>query len=95
MSKKKKKAPLSKNSPQKISNQSPDKKKLRPLPRTMLLVDLVFLAGVQLLCDNDILAETPGNIATLLGALVLLAALYIQFCRPDEGQSGGEKRLGK
>lgn len=67
---------------QKISSETPGKSRLKPLVRTMLLSDLVFLAAVQWLYDLDMVLPMAADVATAGGSLVLAAALYIQFRTP-------------
>ncbi len=64
-------------------------KKLTPLVRTMILVDLVFLAGVQMASDYEVIHPLVGTIASVLGLIVLIVALGIQF-----RSSNSDHRLG-
>ncbi len=81
--------------PQKVSSESPSGNKLKPMVRTMLLSDLVFLAAVQWLCELDMIVSTAADLATIGGTLVLIVALYLQFCTP-KGRNNLEKHtVGK
>ncbi len=66
---------------------------MKPLVRTMLLSDLVFLAAVQWLVDLDMILPMAADIATVGGALVLAVALYIQFRVQKELKSGSKSNL--
>lgn len=80
MAQKRKKKQTKPREMKKVSPKTPAKNQLKPLVRTMLLTDLVFLAGIQILCDMGVIMESAGTGATMLGALVLIVALFIQFC---------------
>lgn len=65
-------------------------KKLTPLVRTMIMVDLVFLAGVQMVSDYEIIHPLVGTIASVVGLVVLIVALGIQF-----RSASSDHRLGR
>ena len=57
------------------------RRRMNPIARNILLGDLVYLSIIQLLDTNSMLTETASNIATLIGALMIPAALYFQFVK--------------
>ena len=61
-----------------------DKNRLKPVARNLLLGDLVMLAATQLLVSQELIGNLVANALTILGVILLLIALYIQF-------SGGPK----
>ncbi len=65
------------------------RKRMDPMARTLLLVDLVFLAILSLLDANQLLSPPVSAIGTILGVILLLAALWFQFGKKDKfGRSG-------
>lgn len=65
------------------------RKKMNPTARTLLLIDLVFLAAVSLLDMNQMVSPVVNAIATIVGIVLLLAALWFQFGKKDKwGRSG-------
>ena len=65
------------------------RKRMDPTARNLLLVDLVFLAVVSLLDMNQMLSPIVNAIATIVGIVLLLAALWFQFGKKDKwGRSG-------
>ena len=64
--------------------------RMDPTARTLLLGDLVFLAICQLLYSNGLMSDLVSNITTILGVILLLAALWIQF---GGGKGSGSQRL--
>lgn len=55
------------------------KKRLDPTARMLLYGDLVFLAIISLLDYNSMLSELAGGVCTIIGVILLLAALWFQF----------------
>lgn len=65
------------------------RKRMDPTARTLLLVDLVFLAVISLLDMNQMLSAAVSTIATIIGLILLIAALWFQFGKKDKfGRSG-------
>ncbi len=58
-------------------------KRFKPLAYGLLWGDLVFLAACQLMVRAGVLNETNATIATVLGVILLLAALVMQFGPSD------------
>ena len=54
-------------------------KRFDPLARNLLWLDLVFLAAAQIMLSNGMITNAIANVATLVGVILLFAALYIQF----------------
>ena len=65
-------------------------KQMDPTARTLMLADLVFLAICQLLYNNGLLSEGLSNATTVLGAILLIVALWLQF---GKKRSSGGGRL--
>lgn len=65
------------------------RKRMDPTARTLLLLDLVFLAILSLLDANQMISAPVSAIGTIIGVILLLAALWFQFGRKDKfGRSG-------
>lgn len=69
------------------------KKRMNPTARMLLWGDLVYLAVISLLDRSALLSETAGSIATIIGLILLLLALWFQFGKKGGGRSGGGKVL--
>ena len=72
------------------------KKRMDPTARALLLGDLVFLAVVSMLDagndGNGILSPTVSGLCTIIGIVLLVIALWIQF-GPKGGGAGKGPRL--
>ena len=66
------------------------KKRMNPVARTLLLIDLLFLAVVSLLDINEMISDVISGACTLIGVAMLLIALWLQF-GPKRRGSGGPK----
>ena len=55
------------------------RKRMDPTARTLLLGDLVFLAAVSLLDANGMVSGPVNAISTIIGIVLLVAALWFQF----------------
>ena len=65
------------------------RKRMDPTARTLLLLDLVFLAILSLLDANQMISAPVSAIGTIIGVILLLAALWFQFGKKDKfGRSG-------
>lgn len=65
------------------------RKRMDPTARTLLLLDLVFLAILSLLDANQMISAPLSAIGTIIGVILLLAALWFQFGKKDKfGRSG-------
>lgn len=71
---------------------SRNKKRMDPTARAMLYGDLVFLAVVSILEANSMLSPIVAGICTLIGLILMVAALWIQF-GPKNGGPGPGRRL--
>lgn len=63
------------------------RKRMVPAARNLLFCDLVFLAVCELMVRMEIISSLLAGIATVVGILLLLLALWFQFSR-----GGGGKR---
>ena len=64
-----------------------DRARMDPVARSLLLVDLVFLAAGQMLYTHGMLPDWASGVVNILGIILLIAALARQF--------GGKKRDDK
>lgn len=65
------------------------KNRWNPAGRALLYIDLVFLAVLSLLEANRLIDRQISGLCTIIGVIVLLAALWLLF------GDGGKKRPGK
>ena len=68
-----------------------DRKRMDPTARALLLSDLVFLAIISLLANNGLISDVVSWMSTMVGVIVLLAALWVQF--GPKGGGGKAPRL--
>lgn len=61
------------------------KNRMDPTARALMWSDLIFLAASALLYKNGLLSETLSNLATIIGAILILLALWFQFGRKRRG----------
>lgn len=64
------------------------RKRMDPTARTLLLLDLVFLAIISLLDANQMISTPVSAISSIVGLLLLIAALWFQFGKGKFGNSG-------
>lgn len=65
------------------------RKRMDPTARTLLLLDLVFLAAISLLDAKGMVSSAVDVISTIVGIILLVAALWFQFGKKDKwGRSG-------
>lgn len=55
------------------------KKRLDPTARMLLYGDLVFLAIISILGYNGMLSPLADGVCTIIGVILLVAALWFQF----------------
>lgn len=55
------------------------KKRMDPTARMLLYGDLVFLAIVSLLDYRGLISDLAGGICTIVGIILVVAALWFQF----------------
>lgn len=67
------------------------KKRLDPTARLLLYGDLVFLAVCSLLDYYELIPAPASALCTILGAILLLAALWFQFRPKDDGFGKGPR----
>ena len=66
------------------------KNRMDPTARTLLFGDLVFLAVCQLLDSKGMLSDTLSGGCTIIGAILLIVALWLQFGKKkDDDHNGG------
>ncbi len=65
------------------------KNRWNPAGRALLYIDLIFLAVLSLLEANRLIDRQISGLCTIIGVIVLLAALWLLF------GDGGKKRPGK
>ena len=70
------------------------KNRWNPAGRALLWSDLVFLAAASLLDANHLISDTASALCTLVGVILLFAALWLLFGN-KKGQDGpgGRSRL--
>ena len=56
-----------------------NEKRLNPTARNLLLGDLVLLAAVGLLVNHNLISQLLSNILSLVGIVIMMAALWFQF----------------
>ena len=65
------------------------RKRMDPTARTLLFGNLIFLAICQILYSQGMISDFFSGMATLLGIVLLILALYFQFGRKrKDGGSG-------
>ena len=65
------------------------RKRMNRTARNLLIVTLILLAAVQLLIQTQLIDEALANLLSLIGLILLLSALWVQFRDPSGGSSGG------
>ena len=60
-------------------NASGEAKKFNPLARNILYTDLIILAMAQIAYSNGWIGDAVSGITTVMGIILLIMALYIQF----------------
>ena len=59
--------------------QTSKSKKMNPLARNLLLIDLVTLGASQLMVEHEMISEAMANFVAGLGIVMLIVALYLEF----------------
>ena len=73
---------------------SRSRNRMNPAARNLLLGNLVFLALAGLLERNGLIPTAAAGVCTILGIILLITALWLQFGRRgDDHSSGGSPRL--
>ena len=65
------------------------RKRMNRTARNILLFTLVLLAAVQLGLQMEVMGEMTANLLSLVGLVLLIAALWIQFRNPNGGGQAG------
>ena len=71
------------------------RRRMNRTARNILLLTLMMLAGGELLTRNHLIGDAAGNAIALVGIILLLVALWLQFRDPSGGgqSSTGGPRL--
>lgn len=77
-------APSGGKNPNKLQ-QTSHTRKMDPVPRNLLCIDLVVLAASEWMVRENMLSESAANMMAFLGVILLLVALYLQF-GPKKGK---------
>lgn len=89
--KKKRKAAPARTQGKTLADQQATKgKRLNSAARSMLLFDLVFLAVCQLLELKGVLSPLASGIATIVGLILLICALWLQFGKKPTTTARGD-----
>ena len=83
MSQKKRKKPRDVGKDPKKLQHSGEAKQFDPLAHNILCVDMVLLAAAQWMYNEEMISETVSGIATVVGLILLIVALYLQFGPKD------------
>ena len=67
-------------------------KRMNPAARNLMFVSLICLAISEILVRKELLSEVVSLVISIVALVALVAALYLQFRRPD-GSSQGRPRL--
>ena len=65
------------------------KNRWNPAGRALLYIDLVFLAVTSLLAGNGLISELVSGVCTVIGVVLLLAALWLLFGKGGTGARKG------
>ena len=60
-----------------------------PTGRMLLYFDLVFLAAASILYMNHLISEVVSGLCTIIGLILLFAALWLLFGRKQRGSGRG------
>ena len=71
-----------------------DEKRLSPVARNLLLLDLVLLAAVGLLVNHEMISDLAANVLSVVGIILMMIALWFQFGRkkPRDGSGWSDLR---
>ena len=67
------------------------KNRMDPTARALLLIDLVFRAAISLLDMNGILPSGLNALSTIVGLILIVAALWFQFGNKNKSNHPGPK----
>jgi hypothetical protein len=68
--------------------QTQSTKKMKPAAWNLLWVDLIFLAVCQIMAQQGKIGTVTSNIATIVGIVLIIVALVIQFGPQDNKPKG-------
>ena len=64
--------------PQRLQ-QTSKTKKMNPLARNLLLIDLICLCASQWLLQREMIPDPVASLVAILGIIMLIVALYLEF----------------
>ena len=67
------------------------RKRMDPTARNLLLLDLVFLAVISLLDMNKMISAPVSAFSSIIGLILLFAALWFQFGKKNKSGRSGPK----
>ena len=70
-----------------------DTKRMKPVVRSMVLGDLVFLAVFQLLDMQGMISEEISTFSAAVAAIVMIYAMVVQFKAEKDTSTGSGRRL--
>ena len=59
--------------------QTSQTKKMNPLARNLLLLDLVIMGASLMMQENGLITETVGNAIGVMGMVMMVVAIYLEF----------------
>ena len=59
--------------------QTSQTKKMNPLARNLLLLDLVIMGASLMMQENGLITESIGNVIGVLGMIMMVVAIYLEF----------------
>lgn len=59
--------------------QTSQTKKMNPLARNLLLLDLVIMGASLMMQENGLITETVGNAIGIMGMVMMVVAIYLEF----------------
>lgn len=68
-----------------------NRKRMDPTARLLLFGDLVFLAAASLLYSFQLISDVVSGLCTVIGVILLIAALWFQFRKKDGGFGKGPR----
>lgn len=76
--------------PQRLQ-QTAKTKKMNPLARNLLLVDLICLCASQWLLQQEMIPDPVASLVAILGIIMLFVALYLEFGSNHPGLKGPKR----
>lgn len=76
--------------PQRLQ-QTAKTKKMNPLARNLLLIDLICLCASQWLLEREMIPDPVASLISILGLIMLFVALYLEFGSGHLGLKGSKR----